>query len=462
MNFSQRIQAALKDPTLRRNFHGAMHFLRSKRRAAVAQVDDWTRLRQQGQAIRQQVLAQLPELLEMLEQNCLRNGIKVHWAQDGEAANQIILDLAQSHQVRNVIKGKSMASEEIELNAFMAKHGIDCIETDMGEYIVQLDQETPSHIIMPAIHKSKEDIAELFARTLHQRIDAEDVDGLIGLGRKVLREKFKHADMGITGVNFAIASTGTLCLVENEGNGRFSSTTPKIHVALMGIEKVIPTPADLPVLQSLLTRSATGQAFTTYLNLINGPRTQGHLDGPHEVHLVLLDNGRSTMYQHPQLRETLACIRCGACMNHCPVYTRIGGHAYGSTYPGPIGQVVTPQLKGLHRAGDLLDACSLNGACGEVCPVGIDLPRLIRVLRDERSNLNASLAARLGWKLWRIMLRSPRLYTAAKWLLARVQVFRSYDPTGWSRHRTLPDPAKVTLTQRMARRNQASMQEPKT
>jgi L-lactate dehydrogenase complex protein LldF len=388
----------------------------------------------------------------MLERNCRRNGIQVHWAEDADAANRLILSLAQRHQAHTLVKGKSMASEEIGLNHFLAEHGIACTETDMGEYIVQLAQETPSHIIMPAIHKTREDIAELFAEKLHTRIDADDVDGLIGLGRKVLREQFRHADMGLTGVNFAIASTGTLCLVENEGNGRFSSTVPRVHVALMGLEKVIPAPEHLPILLSLLTRSATGQAVTTYVNLISGPR-RDERDGPEEVHLILLDNGRSRMYQHPQLRETLACIRCGACMNHCPVYTRIGGHAYGSTYPGPIGQVVTPQIKGLAQAGELLDACSLNGACGEACPVGIDLPGLIRVLRQERQRLPGH---RLAWQIWSLIMRQPVLYRLSAQILRRLKPYRLYDPSGWSKHRAFPRPSNQSLSERMRTRSKGS------
>ncbi len=451
--FNTRIRKALSSPQIRQSFRGAMDFLRQKRAQATAQVSDWEALRQQGQRIRQQVLAELPKLLQQLEDNCLRNGIQVHWAADAAQANQIILDIAQRHQVRAVVKGKSMASEEIGLNAFFAKQGIVCTETDMGEYIVQLAHETPSHIIMPAIHKTKEEIAELFAEKLGHRLPSDDVDGMIGLGRAILREHFKHAEMGLTGVNFAVAESGTLCLVENEGNGRFSSTAPRIHVALMGIEKVIPSEQDLAPLLSLLTRSATGQALTTYVNLIKGPRGQ-ELDGPQEVHLVLLDNGRSQMYQDPKLRETLACIRCGACMNHCPVYTRIGGHAYGSTYPGPIGQVVTPQQQGLQRAGDLLDACSLNGACGEACPVGIDLPGLIRRLRQEREQSNAAWSRRLGWRLWSLAMRRPGLYRLSQTLLRYWPYATLGDPSGWSRHRDFPQPAARSLSAQLRRRGQ--------
>ncbi len=468
-DFEQRIRSALADAELGQSFRSAMDFLRGKRSLAVESVSHWDALKQQGQAIRQYSLQHLPDLLEQLETQCRKNGIQVHWAEDGDAANRLILDIAQAQDARRIVKGKSMATEEIGLNAFLASHNIRSIESDMGEYIVQLAGETPSHIIMPAIHKTREQIAHLFQDKLHVDADANDVDQLIGIGRSVLREHFAQADIGISGVNFAVAETGTLCLVENEGNGRLSTTAPATHIAVMGLEKVIARMQDLPPLQSLLTRSATGQATTTYLNLINGPRRSGERDGPKQVHLIILDNGRSAMHAHPDLQETLACIRCGACMNHCPVYSRIGGHAYGSTYPGPIGQVVTPQMQGIDKAGELLDACSLNGACGEACPVGIDLPGLIRKLRQLRQQQSGERKDRveaLVWKLWQFIHRHPAVYRfvtktlgALHSTLHRRLHMHGLAPRGWTQSRLFPKAANQTLHTRMAKRQARHVKE---
>lgn len=450
-NFALRIKQALANTELRDNFRGAMDFLRTKRQIAFSDEDEWEALKEQGAAIRQNAIQRLPELLTQLEQECLQNGIQVHWAENGDQANQIILSIAQQQQAKLIVKGKSMASEEIELNHFLAGHNIECIESDMGEYIVQLDNEKPSHIIMPAIHKNTAQITELFEQKLGISTPEGDVDALIGVGRDMLRKKFEQADIGVSGVNFAIADTGTLCLVENEGNGRLSTTAPPTHIALMGIEKVIPTIEALPTLQKLLTRSATGQHVTSYLNLISGPRKQNELDGPTAVHLILLDNGRTQISQDQQLQSTLSCIRCGACMNHCPVYTRIGGHAYGSTYPGPIGQVITPQLKGLEKEGELVDACSLNGACGEVCPVAIDLPELIRTLRTRRQEAKqTSWSFEAGiWYIWLQIHQHPRLY---RFMIKAAGIFRTLNiktPANWTRTRTFPTPAKLSLHQQM-------------
>ena len=448
--FSLRVKAALSDTQLRKNFRGAMDFLRSKRQQAFSDEKEWRALRDHGAQIRQDVVERLPELLEQLEQNCTRNGIQVHWAETGNDANQIILDIARRRQAKLVIKGKSMASEEIELNSFLGSYDIEAVESDMGEYIVQIANETPSHIIMPAIHKNKEEIAALFEQELKLKCDPDDVDGMIGIGRKVLREKFEQADIGISGVNFAAAESGTLCLVENEGNGRLSTTAPPVHIAIMGLEKVIPSLRELPTLQRLLTRSATGQHITTYLNLISSPRKANELDGPEEVHLVILDNGRSLIQQDTKLKTTLACIRCGACMNHCPVYTKIGGHAYGTTYPGPIGQVVMPQLKGMNTHGELLNACSLNGACGEACPVNIKLPMLIRTLRNKRATQDATVSMEaLIWKIWRLIHTHPKLYRLLNKLMGALPISHKLYPKAWLTIRAPQKPAKLSLHERL-------------
>src|SRR5690242_11232595 len=340
-DFRQRARAALDDAKLRANFRGAMNFLRAKRVAQFPDADELESLRDLGEAIRKNALARLPELLVQLEERLTANGIQVHWAETAAEANAVIHGIVQKRGARRVIKGKSMASEEIELNDYLGSRGIDCLESDMGEYVVQLAHEKPSHIVMPAIHKTKADIAALFEQEIPDTPYTEDVDSLIQIGRRTLRQKFVEADVGLSGVNFAIAETGTLWLVENEGNGRLSTTVPDTHIAIMGIEKVVERLEHVFPLASLLTRSATGQAITTYFNLISGPRRAFELDGPREVHLVLLDNGRSQAYADAELRATLQCIRCGACMNQCPVYGRIGGHAYGTVYPGPIGKIIS-------------------------------------------------------------------------------------------------------------------------
>ncbi len=386
INFTARAHDALKDAQLRANFRRAMDGLITKRRAVFDRPDELESLRDLGAAIRRNALAKLPELLQQLESNCSANGIRVHWAETKRQANEIVLEIAEGHGAKSIIKGKSMVSEEMHLNQFMAERGIECLESDMGEYIIQLDNEMPSHIIMPAIHKNKDQIARLFEREVERGHYTEDVDELTAMARQKLREAFMSADIGMSGVNFAVAETGTLCLVENEGNGRMCTTVPPVHIAVMGIEKVVERLDDVPPLLSLLTRSATGQPITTYFNMISSPRKEGERDGPREVHLVLLDNGRSRMFADDQLRQTLQCIRCGACMNHCPVYTRIGGHAYDAVYPGPIGKILTPQIDGIEQAGELATASSLCGACGEVCPVRIPIPQILVRLRKEAVN----------------------------------------------------------------------------
>ena len=308
-DFKERSLAALNDPAQRKNFRGAMDFLQMKRRAQFGDKDELTTLRDLGEAIRRYALANLPELLEQLERNLTANGIQVHWAETADEANAIALGIARRVDARLIAKGKSMVSEEVGFNHAMEAGGLETLETDMGEYIVQLAGEAPSHIIMPAIHKTKQQIAALFAEKIPGVAYSEDVDTLIRIGRQVLRRKFAEAGIGLSGVNFAVAETGTLFLVENEGNGRMCTTVPKVHIAITGIEKVVARLEHVPPLNSLLPRSATGQAVTTYLNLISSPRKPGELDGPEEVHLILVDNGRTQAYGDLQLRATLQCIR---------------------------------------------------------------------------------------------------------------------------------------------------------
>jgi len=455
--FRARSKEVVENPFLRKSFRGAMDFLINKRITQFPSAEELETLRTLGEQIRQYNLANLPSLLVQLEENLTRNGIKVHWAETPDEANAIILGICQAHSAKLMVKGKSMVSEEIELNHACEAAGIEAMESDMGEYIVQLAGEKPSHIIMPAIHKTKEEIATLF----HEKVEGVDytdnVDELIQIGRKVLREKFLVADIGLSGVNFAVAETGTLCLVENEGNGRLSTTAPPVHIAITGIEKIVEKLDHVPPLLSLLTRSATGQNISTYFNMISGPRKADEKDGPTEMHLVLLDNGRSQAYADEELRKTLQCIRCGACMNHCPVYTRIGGHAYGTTYPGPIGKIISPHMLGLEATKTMATASSLCGACGEVCPVKIPIPDLLMRLRVESFSAPHANPAMRGqgagysrlitmiWQGWALVYRSPTLYRTYSWLASRFNWLTPSHQGPWTSVRTPLNPAPKRL-----------------
>jgi L-lactate dehydrogenase complex protein LldF len=458
--FAGRARVALDDPTLRRNFRRAMDGLMAKRAAQFPDPAEWTATRARAAAVRARALAKLPELLERLEARLQDSGIQVHWAETTDEANRIVLAILQQAGAKSVIKGKSMVTEEMHLNAYLEKNGIRAVESDLGEYIIQLAGQAPSHIVMPCIHMNKGEIAELFADKIDGQPYTENVDELTAAARRVLRGGFAAADAGISGVNFAVAETGTLVLIENEGNGRLSTTLPPLHIAVTGIEKVVERLEDVPPLLSLLPRSATGQPITTYVNMISSPRKEGERDGPKEVHVVLLDSGRSRVYDDVELADTLRCIRCAACMNHCPVYTRVGGHTYSFVYPGPIGKILTPQLEGLDCAGDQPHASTLCNACAEVCPVEIPIPDLLVRLRREavRPTTNAvkggganyTRAEALGWKGWALMNSSPLLYKVATGTMA---LLGNLMPAGlpmlrdWTRIRTKPRFQPKTLHQ---------------
>ena len=463
--FAERSRAAVDDSHLRQSFRGAMDFLQAKRRAQFPDAAELAGLRDLGAAIRRHALANLPQLLEQLEAKLTANGIQVHWAETPADANAIVLDIARRHTATRMVKGKSMVSEEIGLNHALEAAGIEALETDMGEYIVQLAGEAPSHIIMPAIHKTKQQIAELFAAKVPGVAYTENVDELIRIGREVLRKKFAAADIGLSGVNFAVAETGTLYLVENEGNGRMCTTAPAVHIAITGIEKVVAKLEHIAVLNTLLPRSATGQAVETYQNFISGPRKAGELDGPDEVHLILLDNGRTQAYADVPLRQTLQCIRCGACMNHCPVYARIGGHAYGTTYPGPIGAILSPHLLGLGDTHALATASTLCGACVEVCPVKIPITDILIRLRSEAqadtpSGLRGSGQARqpllsVVWRGWSLMYANPSFYRIGSWLMSRFHALTPTHQGGWTQSRTPLKPAPKRLRDLLAERGKS-------
>ncbi len=366
-------------------------------------------MRQQAAEAKRRALRQLPELLEMAEANMQANGIHVLWALDADEANRQVMDIIKRHEVKRVAKGKSMATEEIGLNHVLETNGIDVVETDLGEYIIQLNHEPPSHIVAPVIHKTKEEIRDIFIEKLNMP-PTDDAAEMVAFARKKLRDIFLSADLGVSGGNFIIAETGTLCLVENEANGRMCTTMPRVHVAVVGIEKMVENFEDYATLTQVLPRSSTGQHMTVYTSMINGPKRPGDADGPEHVYVILLDNGRSDIYA-TKYAEALACIRCGACQNACPVYRSTGGHAYGWVYGGPIGAVLTPLFVGLDKAKPLPQASSLCGSCKQVCPVDIDLPRMLLDLRHDtiQQGLGDTLW-NLGIKSWAWGNSSPRLF----------------------------------------------------
>lgn len=429
---ASRLEVANKQ--LRSNLRHVLTGLMLKRAAQFPDPVEEDALRSRGEAIRQRALAQLPDLLEQFEKNLTANGIQVHWARDGEEARTIILEILKRKGAKTMIKGKSMASEEIHLNKFLGEHGIEAIESDLGEYILQIAGETPSHIVMPALHKNINEIGTLFEEKIKGQPYSENADELTAAARRVLRQRFLRADVGFSGVNFGVAETGSLVLISNEGNGRMSTHTPDTHIALMGVEKVIERFDEVGTLAQLACRSATGQPITTYLNVISGPRRAGEKDGPEEVHLVLMDNGRTQIYQDEQMQDSLRCIRCASCMNHCPVYTRVGGHAFVHTYPGPIGEVLNPQMLGIDIAGDAVEGCTLCGRCAEVCPVKIPLPDLILRLRRESirptpnfvirgAGSRSSTVADMVWGGWKVVFSTPALLHLSNWMLRKVGNF---------------------------------------
>jgi len=411
--FDANAKVALADSQLRGALRNATSLFGQRRLAAAQSLTNWEDLRTQARAIKDEVLLHLDQYLERFVSNAESRGAQFHWARDAAEANSIICNLAKERGAHTIVKSKSMTTEETHLNHALEAAGMEVVETDLGEYIIQLAEETPSHIIVPAIHKTKGQIAELFTQELGIP-PTDDVAKLTSTAREKLRDRFAAAEIGISGVNFGIAETGTILILENEGNIRLTTSLPRVHIAVMGIEKLLPRFADLDVFLKLLPRSGTGQRLTTYQSFITGTKTDPGAEGPEELHLVMLDNGRSRMLSHPVTRQSLACIRCGACLNACPVYQQIGGHAYGSVYPGPIGAVITPQLMGLEKTRQLPYASSLCGACREVCPVKIDIPRLLLHLRGEITEkappAKGHAGERLAFKVWRATMKRQWLY----------------------------------------------------
>lgn len=462
--FKANARAALADEQLQRALAGLPTGLVAQRTAARARLPEFEALREIGRDIKDHTLAHLDLYLEEYEKNATAAGAKVHWAATAAEARDIVLGICRNAGAELVTKGKSMISEEIALNAHLEAAGMEVVETDLGEYLVQIRGEAPSHIIAPAIHLTQ-DMVEADFRRLHTKLPKDRVlvepAQLVGEARAILREKFLAAEVGITGVNFLMAETGSSVIVTNEGNGDLTQSLAKVHIAVASIEKIVPTLEDLSAIIRLLARSATGQEISTYTTLSTGPRRPGDPDGPQEYHVVILDNGRSAMLGTP-FREALRCIRCGACMNHCPVYAAVGGHAYGWVYPGPIGSVLTPQFLGVKRAADLPNASTFCGRCESVCPMKIPLPKLLRHWREaEFSEGGQSWGYRTGLRVWAYMAKKPRVYHGVTRLgmalLGRLGkrrgAFRRLPLTrGWTRHRDLPAPQGRTFQQLWAER----------
>lgn len=454
IDFEKNSEQALADPFLQSALRTAMVRFRVLQRGVVGEIPDWQALRQYAHDVKAHTLARLDRYLEQLEQQVEAAGGIVHWVQDAEEARRLIVQLVTSRG-RRVVKSKSMTTEEIDLNQALEHAGCEVTETDLGEYVLQLAGEPPAHLIAPIVHKSKEAISALLSEKLGvPRYDS--AEQLTHVARDALRRRFLDADVGISGVNFAVAETGTVVVVENEGNARLCMTLPRMHIAVMGIEKVIPRLSDLGAFLTLLPRSATGQRMSSYVSCITGPRRSGEADGPEEFHLVLLDNGRTAIHADGEMRESLACIRCGACLNACPVFERTGGHAYGSVYSGPIGAVLTPLYQGLDVARDLPFASSLCGACGEVCPVKIDLPRLLLELRARAVQAHgAPVVERLFVSGWVAAMQSPGRLAAAGSVARFVYRIASalrlplpYPFSKWTRSRELPKPADTPFRDR--------------
>jgi L-lactate dehydrogenase complex protein LldF len=436
--FTDNARRALHDATLQQALAKAGVGFVDKRRAALSDLPEFDALREAGRAIKDHTLANLDHYLLRFEQQVAANGGQVYWAETPEQACAAVLDICQRAGAKMIAKGKSMVGEEIAINDALEAAGLEVVETDLGEYIIQIAHEPPSHIIAPAVHKTRAQIARLFEDLHHQpglTRPLETVPQIVDEARQILRDKFLSADVGITGANFLIAETGSTVIVTNEGNGDLSATLPRVHIVLASIEKVVPTLEDTSVLLRLLARSATGQEITSYTTFFTGPRRGEDADGPEQFHVILVDNGRSRMLGGAY-HEMLRCIRCGACLNHCPIYSAVGGHAYGWVYPGPMGAVLTPLMVGLDEGRPLPNASTLCGRCEEVCPMSIPLPILLREHR--RQEFERKLAApRSRWALaaWAFFAQRPQFY---RWFMRFGIVLLNKLSGGRGRFRSLP------------------------
>ncbi|MEO1192632.1 MAG: LutB/LldF family L-lactate oxidation iron-sulfur protein [Pseudomonadota bacterium] len=455
--FKRNASEALSDAQLQKALGNVRTGFIGKRAVAAAGLPEFEDLRDEALAIKNHTIANLDLYLERYEAKVQESGGQVHWCQSADEARQTILEICQAAGAKTVTKGKSMIGEEIAINPFLEKAGIEPVETDLGEYIIQLRGETPSHIIAPAVHLNKDQVAADFRR-VHSDLPADrpldDAPELVAEARAVLRQRYQDADVGITGANFLIAETGSSIIVTNEGNGDLTQALPKTHIVIASLEKVIPTLEDAATILRVLARSATGQEFSTYTTLSTGPRRPGDLDGPEAYHVVLLDNGRSDLLGS-EFQEVLRCIRCGACMNHCPIYHAVGGHAYGWVYPGPIGAVLTPALIGVDQAGHLPNASTFCGRCEEVCPMRIPLPKMMRHWREEEyaRNLNP-LPYRFGIRFWAFAAKRPWLYKTGARIAAAMmkrmakgkgRLSKLPFASGWTSVREMPAPQGKTF-----------------
>lgn len=455
MHFKARAGQKLADQRLQQNLKKLSTKFVTGRANAITELDDFEATRTAAAERRMRAIENLDVWLATFEKEATRRGATVFYAETAEAASRLVVEIAQKHGVKKAIKSKSMVSEEMALNKALEAAGITPIETDLGEYILQInDNEAPSHIIAPVVHKDKEEIADLFAK-VHHKPRLTDIAEMTREAREVLRPHFLSADMGITGGNFVIAESGSVAVVTNEGNeGMCTIVPPKVHVVVTGIEKVLPTLSDLSTIMRLLPRSATGQSISNYFSLLTGPRASDEKDGPEHMYFVLVDAGRTSLVGS-EFEEMLRCIRCGACMNHCPVYQKIGGHSYGWVYPGPMGSVLTPSYVGVENAMDLPQASTLCGECHVVCPVKIPLPDLLRKLREKQFEGKMRPAFEyIAFAVWAFTAKRPALYRIATGMAARVMNLMGGSrrlisslpfASGWTGHRDMPAPAGKTF-----------------
>ncbi len=420
---------------------------------------DWAAARQLAGGLKWAALERLDCMLAQWADKLTGRGVQVHWATDGPAAVKCILDIAKAHTARRIIKSKCMTSEEIHLNEALTGAGIDVVESDLGEFIVQLREEPPYHFVFPAMHLRRDEIVRTFRERLGT-IDGEAAEELTMTARRVLRQKYLEADIGITGVNFAVADTGMISLTENEGNARLTTALPPVHIALMGLEKLIPSMKDLGLLLPMLANAGTGQQLTGYNTLLSGPRRAGETDGPEEMHVIVLDNGRTDLLADAEQRDALRCIRCGACLNVCPIFTNVGGHTYGTTYQGPIGAVITPHLRGLKEWNHLAYASSLCGACTETCPVRIDLHHHLLRIRRDAARRKPKVGERLAFGAFAMLMRQPRLYRLAgrlgRWFIGMTRPLAGtlVDPLRmWRKTRHLPPGREPSFAAQWRRRH---------
>lgn len=470
-----QFKQTLENANLQLAVYTATGRLMDHRKGAVGAgvLPEYQELRQQAHDIKRHTIENLDYYLELLEKNVQANGGKVVWCKDGAEVADFVLQLAKERNARLIVKSKSMTTEEIDLNERLEEHHLESVETDLGEYILQLLHQKPYHIVAPALHLTRYDVAGIFSEKLH--VEKEVVpENQTKIARRVLREKFLSADIGISGANFLVADSGAVVLVENEGNARLTTSAPKIHIAVAGIEKLIPRAQDLATFLKLLGRSATGQLLTVYTSFLSGPRRSGEVDGPEEFYVVLLDNGRTRLLADREKRESLFCIRCGACLNHCPVYRKVGGHNYPWVYSGPIGAIITPQFMGVAKDPWLPFASSLCGACYEVCPVKINIPKLLLDLRSEVTKAKAregeGKLEKLAFRLFAWVMRHPRVYEMLGLIggavlsggegngwIRHAPALMNYGPLqGWLSQRDLPRPAARSFRQQWRERRRTA------